>query len=249
MEKSFTQKTFRLVAFLSISFMGIVSALILAYGMSISYDTFNLYMLSFDGFDFSKYTNNIGSAYFFSFASIAVLCIGIVFACGSLAFIREKFSTLLNKSTIAIPVAVAFFAITVVSFNSQEKTLLAASNQLYDHLAQQYEDTAVFTNSIPAQEFKLAIDTKNTENLKSFINNPQKLKGLTESDMFNKLLTVQNISNKSVRDDFNRIYSDRYITQEEYKSFKDNAMNSIMKSLSADVQVNTDNDKILFSAL
>lgn len=67
--------------------------------------------------------------------------------------------------------------------------------------------------------------------------------------MFNKLLTVQNISNKSVRDDFNKIYSDRYITQEEYKSFKANAMNSIMQTLSTDVPVNSGNDNMLITNL
>lgn len=120
---------------------------------------------------------------------------------------------------------------------------------LYKDLAKKYEDPNVFTNSTPAQEFKLAIETKNIENLKSFINNPERLKGLTEADMFNKLLTVQNISNKSVRDDFNRIYSDRYITEEDYKSFKKNAMNSIMSSLTADVQVNESNDNMLITNL
>jgi hypothetical protein len=249
MEKSFHQKVFRSIALLSIIVMGVVSAFILAYGLSISYDTFNLYKLNFEGFEFYKYSRGIGNPYLFSVVSIGMLAIGILIAFGSLASIRENFLNLWNKFAIAIPVMVAVFAVTTFDFNSQEKTLIIASNMLYKDLGEKYEDPNVFTNSTPAQEFKLAIDTKNIENLKSFINNPERLKGLTESDMFNKLLTVQNISNKSVRDNFNRIYSDRYITEEEYKSFKKNAMNSIMSSLTADVQVNNDNDEILFSAL
>lgn len=249
MEKSFHQKMFRSIALLSIIVMGIASAFTLAYAFSISYDTFNLYKLDFEGFEFYKYSRSIGGSYFFSVVSIGVLAFGIVLAVGSLAFIRENFLNLWNKFAVAIPFMVAVFSVTTFDFNSQEKTLIIASNMLYKDLAKKYEDPNVFTNSTPAQEFKLAIETKNIENLKSFINNPERLKGLTEADMFNKLLTVQNISNKSVRDDFNRIYSDRYITEEEYKSFKKNAMNSIMSSLTADVQVNESNDNMLITNL
>lgn len=124
-----------------------------------------------------------------------------------------------------------------------------ASQRFYSKISEKYEDKSVFTNSTPAKDFQLAMETKNNEVLKDYINNPNKIKGLDEADMFNKLLTVQNISNKSVRDEFTAIYADRYITQDEYTTFKKNAMNSIMNNLTTDVIVDSTHDKNLITNL
>jgi hypothetical protein len=248
MEKS-SNKSSDLIPMIIASCLGILGAVILAYSLSINYDVFNLYNIQQDGFNFSAHSRTVADPFFVGMFGLFSLVIGI-FICSFMGFIYyDDFKKHFNKFVVSIPLVFAVFAVFVVNFDTKETTLVRASNEIYNQIANRYEDKTVFTNSIPAKEFQLALETKNFEALKVFINNPNKIKGLDESDMFNKLLTVQNISNKSVRDDFNQIYSDRFITREEYKSFKDNAMNSILQTLAADVPTNVGNDKLLITNL
>jgi len=248
MEKS-SKKSSNLLPMIITVCLGLLGAVILAYAFSISYDAFNSYNLKQDGFNFNAHSNTVADPFFIGFFGLATLLIGI-FLCFMSGFIcYDDFKKHFNKLVVSISFVFLVFTVFVVNFNTKETALVKASNEIYNQIANRYEDKTVFTNSIPAKEFQLALETKNFEALKVFINNPNKIKGLDEADMFNKLLTVQNISNKSVRDDFNQIYSDRFITREEYKSFKDNAMNSIMQTLAADVPVNSGNDKMLITNL
>lgn len=248
MEQS-SNKRSNLMHMITAACLGLLGAIILAYSLSMNYDTFNFYNIRQDGFNFSAHSNVVADPYFLGMLGLFSLVIGI-FLCTFMGFVYyHDFKKHFNKFIVSIPLAVAVFAGFLVDFDTKETSLVKASNEIYNQIANRYEDKTVFTNSNPAKDFKLALETKNFEALKVFINNPNKIKGLDETDMFNKLLTVQNISNKSVRDDFNQIYSDRFITREEYKSFKDNAMNSIMQNLAADVSVNSGNDKMLITNL
>lgn len=248
MEKS-SNKSSNLLPMIITVFLGLLGAVILAYALSISYESFNIYNLKQDGFNFNAHSRTIADPFFIGFFALATLLIGLFICFMSVFSFYDDFKKHFNKFIVSISFVFLVFTVFVVNFNTKETTFVKASNEIYNQIANRYEDKTVFTNSDPAKDFKLALETKNFEALKVFINNPNKIKGLDEADMFNKLLTVQNISNKSVRDDFNKIYSDRYITQEEYKSFKANAMNSIMQTLSTDVPVNSGNDNMLITNL
>lgn len=113
-------------------------------------------------------------------------------------------------------------------------------------------ESGAFENSTPGKAFKTAIDTNDYVTIKKFINNPKSYQGLNDNLMFEKLMIVQGISNQMVRDNFNQIYSDKYITDSEYSEFKLNSM----KSLSASLQKHVDNvattanqDSVLISKL
>lgn len=227
----------------------LVGALMTVYGVSFLSKTTNMLLLENQGFNFIGNSVRIIDPLFLGFMSVFSILIGCFFMFCMGKFIEESWKQHLKKYIKAMPVAMALFALFVVDFSSKEDTLIEASQRFYSKISEKYEDKSVFTNSTPAKEFQLAMDTKNNEVLKDYINNPNTIQGLDEADMFNKLLTVQNISNKSVRKEFNDIYADRYITQDEYKNFKKNAMNSIMNNLTADVQNDSTSDKLLITNL
>lgn len=237
------------VALLVISCVALIGALITTYGVSFSFKTINMILLETQGFNFMGSSVRIIDSLFMGFISVVAILIGAFFMFGMGKFIEGLCKQHLKKYIKAMPVAMALFALFVVDFSSKEDTLIESSQRFYSKISEKYEDKSVFTNSTPAKDFQLAMDTKNNEVLKDYINNPNKIQGLDESDMFNKLLTVQNISNKSVRDEFTAIYADRYITQDEYKNFKKNAMNSIMNNLTADVPADSTSDKLLITNL
>lgn len=113
-------------------------------------------------------------------------------------------------------------------------------------------ESGAFENSIPGKAFKIAIDDNDYVTIKKFINNPKSYQGLNDNLMFEKLMIVQGISNQMVRDNFNQIYSDKYITDSEYSEFKLNSM----KALSASLHKSVDNvattghqDSVLISKL
>jgi hypothetical protein len=113
-------------------------------------------------------------------------------------------------------------------------------------------ESGAFENSTPGKAFKIAIDDNDYETIKKFINNPKSYQGLNDNLMFEKLMIVQGISNQMVRDNFNQIYSDKYITDSEYSEFKLNSMKSLSASLQKPVDnvANTGNqDSVLISKL
>jgi len=232
-----------------VSVFSCLGAFIMAFAFTCAYDVFNIYHLKQEGFNLSSNFKDIANIDGSIFVTILTSCTAF-YIIGSLIFgMRSNMKGHLKKYLMIVFALIAFFSVFVVNFTPKEQLLVNASQNIYNKTASQYENKDVFLNSIPAKEYKLALDTKNFEALKIFINNPKKLQGLDETDMFNKLLTVQNISNQSVREDFNKIYSDRYITQEEYELFKKNAMENIMQTMTADVTGNPTNDKILLGNL
>ena len=250
MTKSTKQSFSDMFTMFWVSCVGIAGAIIITYAISLTYDTFNLYLIKQEGFNFASYGRGTGDSLLLGTFSLLIYCIGGSFLFAT--FLAYKYDFGLNhfkKFIIAIPVVIALSATFIVKFESKESLLVSESLKLYNEIAARYEDKPIFTESTPAQAFKLAIDTRDIDALKVFIKNQKKIKGLGEADMFNKLLTVQNISNKTIRDDFTKIYSDRYITQEEYDSFKNNAMNSIMQTLTTDVPASSVNDKMLIGTL
>lgn len=236
-------------SFLVILLFTFLGAFIMALGLSAIYDVVNVYSLEQDGFKISENFLDIGTMGGNIFGVVLIFALSMFFLLAVGIEIYKEFNLYFKTYLIVVSLIVALFSIFVVNFTPKDQLLVKSAQRVYDKIAATYEDPTVFTNSTPAKEYKLALDTKNFETLKVFVNNPKKIKGLDESDMFNKLLTVQNISNKSVREDFNKIYSDRYITQEEYESFKKNAMENIMNTMTADVQVNPSNDKLLLGNL
>lgn len=243
------KKTMNYMGLLFIFCLGLVGALLTVYGISFLSKTTNMFLLEYQGFNFIGNSVRIIDPSFMGFISVFSILIGCFFMFCMGKFIDEAWKQHLKKYIKAMPIAMALFAIFVVDFSNKEETLMDASQRFYSKISEKYEDKSVFTNSTPAKDFQLAMETKNNEVLKDYINNPNKIKGLDEADMFNKLLTVQNISNKSVRDEFTVIYADRYITQDEYTTFKKNAMNSIMNNLTTDVIVDSTHDKNLITNL
>lgn len=235
--------------FFAIFCFSCLGAFIIAFSFTCIYDVVNLYSLKQDGFNLSSNFPNIGSIDGNIFGAALSFVVGS-FLIGAIIFgVYSSMRKYLKQYLSIVFTFIALFSIFVVNFTSKEDLLASSSQEIYNRTVSKYENKDVFLNSTPAKEYKLALDTKNFEALKVFINNPKKLQGLDETEMFNKLLTVQNISNKSVREDFNNIYNDRYITQEEYESFKKNAMESIMQTMTADVLVNPSNDKMLLGNL
>ena len=228
--------------------LSLSGALVIIYALSMFLDGINTYRLKSEGFNFTTILVKADPMYFFSLGFL-VLAFGITFIVFAFAVFKENIKSGFNKFLITIPIAMAIFAVFVVKFENKNELLVNFSEEIYNNIAKQYEDRAIFTNSTPAKEFKLALYNNNFEALKTYINNPKNIRGLSEADMFNKLLTVQGISNQSVRNEFDSIYADRYITIEEYDKFKNNATNSILHSLTAEIKSNTDNDKILAANL
>jgi len=237
-----------LMAWFFTLFLSLSGTLGIIYALSMFLDGINTYRLKSEGFDLTISLIKADPMYFFSLGFL-VLALVITFIFFALAIFKENIKSYSNKFLISISIVMAIFAVFVVKFETKNELLVNFSEEVYNNIAKQYEDPAIFTNSTPAKEFKLALDNNNFEALKPYINNPKNIRGLSEADMFNKLLTVQNISNQSVRNEFDSIYADRYITIEEYNKFKNNATNSILHSLTAEIKSNTDNDKILAANL
>lgn len=237
-----------LKAFFFASLLFLIGSLAFAYGLSFSVDTFNLYSLSSDGFDFAA-SLHYGDTIKSTMMSSIIVFMGVMFFVFSYALFDEAVKKYTSKFLIAVPLAITVFAVFVVKFETKNELFVNMSQDIYNSTAERYEDQSIFKNSIPAKEFKLALDNKNFEALKPYINDPKKIKGLNESEIFDKLLTVQNISNQSVREEFNAIYADGYITLEEYKTFKKNSMINIMNSLTAEIKTNISNDKVLATNL
>lgn len=237
-----------LMAWFFVLFLSLSGTLGIIYALSMFLDGINTYKLKSEGFDFTTILVKADPMYFFSLGFI-VLALGITFILLAIAVFKENIKSYFNKFLVSIPILMAVFAVFVVKFETKNELFVNFSEEIYNNISQRYEDPTTFTNSIPAKNFKLALDNKNFEELKPYINNPKNIKGLSEADMFNKLLTVQGISNQSVRNEFDSIYADRYITIEEYNKFKNNATNSILHSLTAEIKANADNDKILAANL
>lgn len=100
--------------------------------------------------------------------------------------------------------------------------------------------------------YKNKMDAKDYMGLANLFKDDKDLLGLSDNDVFDKMLIVQSITSPQIKNEFNNIYKDHYITFSEYEKFKETSMAVMAGAISSNSQstfTDDSNDSRLLSKL
>lgn len=133
------------------------------------------------------------------------------------------------RPVVCSVVAVMFFVgIYHVSYpKNKETVLLRKTKAVYEEAVDNNEK---FRSSENGRRLTKAIHEKNFEDIKILTNDLDNLKGLKEEEALERYTQTKKINNPIINDYFNYIYSDGYITINEYNDFKKKLIELVEKS-------------------
>lgn len=209
---------------------------------------FAAYLLSLSFYGYQIESEGFNFQYGYSSFSYGLrLMFGVTALLVSLSFFWAAFVNLQNNRSMKIIAGiVSILSICFMTpFESKNSQIDYFAHNTYYQLDRSTSVIKSYANSVPGKALKAAIDTKNYESIKQLVKDPYDYIGLADEVVFEKLIIVQSINNQAIRDKFNEIYSDKYITKNEYNDFKEKAMNTltaeIQKPIDNHIAINNDN--------
>lgn len=191
-------------------------------------------------------------------SSISVFCIGLVIALSAILLVtfkpsseghivelvfRKVFKYLLSGVVVVMGSSFVYFSSTY----NQYTILDSIAHDKYDYAL---EHNVKFKDSDIGIAYKNKMDAKDYIGLANLFKDDKDLLGLSDNDVFDKMLIVQSITSPQIKNEFNNIYKDHYITFSEYEKFKETSM-AVMAGAISSQSTSTDdsNDSRLLSKL
>lgn len=176
----------------------------------------------------------IGLMMFFIFAFIFAALMAFVFY---ESVIKKRDD---SKSTIRLKISSVLFVMSTIIFTylisptiQNNGLFLYLSSNSYDYLNMMTKNS--FGRSDLGKSMNTFIVNNDIESLKILLKNKYKndFMGLTDDAAFTKLMIVNSLSDQSIKDEFKKIYADRYITLNEYNEFKSKSIVTLTQSLNS----------------
>lgn len=216
-----------------------------------AYNTFQLDTSIFKGFEQDIFKEKSASS---------VFCIGLAIALSAILLITFKPSSdghtvelVFRKVFKYLLVGVAvIMGSSFIYFSSNYNQYTILDSIAHDKYNYALEHNVKFKDSDIGIAYKNKMDAKDYIGLANLFKDDKDLLGLSDNDVFDKMLIVQSITSPQIKNEFNNIYKDHYITFSEYEKFKETAIAVMAGAISSNSQstfTDDSNDSRLLSKL
>lgn len=206
----------------------IICSFVMSFGVYLLITSNVNFIIQAAGFNYysNHEINNYGS-----YSTIGMFLILMSFTFMTVSYIK-MYDEIYNLSYIALVLGISI----VISVGVYSVYHLEDNKEIIIEQLQKYNDKLIkknenFLNSDVGKQFNNALNTKNYEQLKLLVSDTNNLVGLTDDQVFEKLMIVENSSNKEIKEAFNKIYNDKYITINEYNKFKQESIDIATKNI------------------
>lgn len=245
------------LSFSDISAIVFICFVILSFSFALSffavnvYNTFQLDTSIFKGFEQDIYKEKSAASVFSMGLTIGLTAILLItFKPSSEGHIVELvFRKVFKYLLVGIAVIMGSSFIYFSSTYNQYTVLDSIAHKKYDYAM---EHNVKFKDSDIGIAYKNKMDAKDYIGLANLFKDDKDLLGLSDNDVFDKMLIVQSITSPQIKNEFNNIYKDQYITFSEYDKFKETAiavMAGAISSASQSTSTDNLNDSRLLSKL